>query len=158
MNVGRVVQVIGPTVDVAFEPDQLPKIYNAILIEDPIDGETPVDVGRRLLAQLEPPFVHGGKELFVRASIGIATTRSQDHTADEVLRNADVRQLSGDAGSARAPLSPVTCTWRSSRKRWCSAKKKAGSITSSSSRLTWSWTRRCSSSECFSVNTPRRRA
>jgi diguanylate cyclase (GGDEF)-like protein/PAS domain S-box-containing protein len=62
----------------------------AILLEDPIDGETPVEVGQRLLAQLEPPFVHGGKELFVRASIGIATTRSQDHTADEVLRNADV--------------------------------------------------------------------
>jgi F-type H+-transporting ATPase subunit beta len=34
MNVGRVVQVIGPTVDVAFNPDELPKIYNAILIED----------------------------------------------------------------------------------------------------------------------------
>ena len=62
----------------------------AILVEDPTDGETPVDVARRLLTQLEPPFVHGGKELFVRASIGIATTRSRDHTADEVLRNADV--------------------------------------------------------------------
>jgi F-type H+-transporting ATPase subunit beta len=34
MNVGKVVQVIGPTVDVAFEPDQLPRIYNAIVIED----------------------------------------------------------------------------------------------------------------------------
>jgi F-type H+-transporting ATPase subunit beta len=34
MNIGRVVQVIGPTVDVAFDPDKLPKIYNAILIED----------------------------------------------------------------------------------------------------------------------------
>ena len=34
MNVGRVVQVIGPTVDVAFDPDKLPKIYNAIIIED----------------------------------------------------------------------------------------------------------------------------
>jgi diguanylate cyclase (GGDEF)-like protein/PAS domain S-box-containing protein len=62
----------------------------AILIEDPVDGETPMDVGRRMLAHLEPPFVHGAKELFVRASIGIATTRSRDHTADEVLRNADV--------------------------------------------------------------------
>jgi F-type H+-transporting ATPase subunit beta len=28
------VQVIGPTVDVAFDPDKLPKIYNAIIIED----------------------------------------------------------------------------------------------------------------------------
>jgi len=62
----------------------------AILIEDPADGETPIDVGHRVLTQLEPPFVHGGKELFVRASIGIATTRSRDYTADEVLRNADV--------------------------------------------------------------------
>ena len=34
MNVGKVVQVIGPTVDVAFDADKLPKIYNAILIED----------------------------------------------------------------------------------------------------------------------------
>ncbi len=34
MNVGRVVQVIGPTVDVAFDPDKLPKILNAIRIED----------------------------------------------------------------------------------------------------------------------------
>ncbi|MCC6349427.1 MAG: F0F1 ATP synthase subunit beta [Candidatus Eisenbacteria bacterium] len=34
MNVGKVVQVIGPTVDVLFEPDKLPKIYNAIVIED----------------------------------------------------------------------------------------------------------------------------
>ncbi|HEV2106418.1 MAG TPA: F0F1 ATP synthase subunit beta [Candidatus Eisenbacteria bacterium] len=34
MNVGKVVQVIGPTVDVAFDPEKLPRIYNAILIED----------------------------------------------------------------------------------------------------------------------------
>ena len=38
MNVGRVVQVIGPTVDVAFDPDKLPKIYNAIVIEDTARG------------------------------------------------------------------------------------------------------------------------
>src|SRR5262249_3238299 len=34
MNVGRVVQVIGPTVDVSFDPDKLPKILNAVRIED----------------------------------------------------------------------------------------------------------------------------
>jgi len=38
MNTGRVVQVIGPTVDVAFEPEQLPKILNAIRIEDAHKG------------------------------------------------------------------------------------------------------------------------
>src|SRR5882672_11130588 len=34
MNVGKVVQVIGPTVDVAFDPEKLPKLLNAITIED----------------------------------------------------------------------------------------------------------------------------
>jgi F-type H+-transporting ATPase subunit beta len=34
MNAGKVVQVIGPTVDVGFDPAQLPKILNAIKITD----------------------------------------------------------------------------------------------------------------------------
>ncbi len=38
MSVGKIVQVIGPTVDVAFEADQLPKILNAITIEDAAKG------------------------------------------------------------------------------------------------------------------------
>ena len=33
-NVGKVVQVIGPTVDVAFDAEHLPRILNAIRIED----------------------------------------------------------------------------------------------------------------------------
>jgi F-type H+-transporting ATPase subunit beta len=37
-NVGKVVQVIGPTVDVGFEPEHLPRILNAIKIEDPERG------------------------------------------------------------------------------------------------------------------------
>ncbi len=38
MSTGHVVQVIGPTVDLAFEPDQLPRILNAIRIEDAAKG------------------------------------------------------------------------------------------------------------------------
>jgi F-type H+-transporting ATPase subunit beta len=34
-NIGKVVQVIGPTVDVVFDADKLPRILNAIRIEDP---------------------------------------------------------------------------------------------------------------------------
>jgi F-type H+-transporting ATPase subunit beta len=34
MNVGKVVQVIGPTVDVVFDPDKLPQLLNAIQIKD----------------------------------------------------------------------------------------------------------------------------
>jgi len=33
MSTGRIVQVIGPVVDVEFEPGQLPGIYNALLVE-----------------------------------------------------------------------------------------------------------------------------
>ncbi|MCK4546656.1 MAG: F0F1 ATP synthase subunit beta [Candidatus Eisenbacteria sp.] len=38
MNEGRVSQVIGPTVDVEFEPGQLPQILNAIKIQDSEKG------------------------------------------------------------------------------------------------------------------------
>src|SRR5262245_14068462 len=37
-NVGKIVQVIGPTVDVEFDPEKLPKILNAIKIEDASKG------------------------------------------------------------------------------------------------------------------------
>jgi len=38
-NYGKVVQVIGPTVDVGFETDHLPDILNALIVEDPARGE-----------------------------------------------------------------------------------------------------------------------
>src|SRR5213593_3370903 len=40
-NIGRVVQVIGPVLDVEFEPEHLPEIYNALRIEDS-SGAMPV--------------------------------------------------------------------------------------------------------------------
>ncbi len=43
-NIGRVVQVIGPVVDIEFEPENLPEIYNAIRIKSDERHGTPVDV------------------------------------------------------------------------------------------------------------------
>ena len=44
-NTGKVVQIIGPVVDVEFGDDNLPAIYNAIHIADPGEGTgVPVDV------------------------------------------------------------------------------------------------------------------
>ena len=40
MNIGRVVQVIGPVVDVAFEEGKLPDIFNAIAITNPAIDDT----------------------------------------------------------------------------------------------------------------------
>lgn len=36
MNVGRIKQVMGPVVDVEFEPGKLPKIYNALKVTNPM--------------------------------------------------------------------------------------------------------------------------
>ena len=43
-NVGRVVQVIGPVLDVEFESDQLPEIYNAIEVQVPTDDGPDISV------------------------------------------------------------------------------------------------------------------
>jgi F-type H+/Na+-transporting ATPase subunit beta len=44
-NIGKVVQVIGPVVDVEFDDDHLPAIYNAVRIRDAgVDTGVPVDV------------------------------------------------------------------------------------------------------------------
>jgi F-type H+-transporting ATPase subunit beta len=45
MNGGKVVQIIGPVVDVEFSEEQLPPIYNAVQISsDGFDVPTPIDV------------------------------------------------------------------------------------------------------------------
>jgi F-type H+-transporting ATPase subunit beta len=41
-SVGRVVQVIGPVIDVEFDPEHLPELYNALRIDHPGDGGPPV--------------------------------------------------------------------------------------------------------------------
>jgi F-type H+-transporting ATPase subunit beta len=48
-NVGKVVQVIGPVIDVEFEPERLPELYNALRIDHGGSGETAV----RLTAEVE---------------------------------------------------------------------------------------------------------
>jgi F-type H+-transporting ATPase subunit beta len=48
-NVGKVVQVIGPVLDVEFEPEQLPELLTALEINDPGNGSPPV----RLVAEVQ---------------------------------------------------------------------------------------------------------
>jgi F-type H+-transporting ATPase subunit beta len=48
-NVGRIVQIIGPVLDVEFEPEKLPEIYNALVLDDPTGGPLPV----RLTAEVQ---------------------------------------------------------------------------------------------------------
>jgi F-type H+-transporting ATPase subunit beta len=48
-NIGKVVQVIGPVLDVEFEPERLPELYNALLIEHPGNGSPAI----RLTAEVQ---------------------------------------------------------------------------------------------------------
>ncbi|MEK7816729.1 MAG: F0F1 ATP synthase subunit beta, partial [Actinomycetota bacterium] len=48
MNKGKIVEVIGPVLDVSFEGD-LPSIYNALVVEIPRDGESP----QKLVAEVQ---------------------------------------------------------------------------------------------------------
>ncbi|MBX6333138.1 MAG: F0F1 ATP synthase subunit beta, partial [Gemmatimonadaceae bacterium] len=41
-NIGKVVQVIGPVIDVEFEAEHLPEIYNALRIDAQAEGGTQV--------------------------------------------------------------------------------------------------------------------
>ena len=48
MNKGRVLQVMGPVVDVKFESGQLPEIYNALTVTNPARNESEVDINLTL--------------------------------------------------------------------------------------------------------------
>ena len=41
-NIGRIVQVIGPVVDVEFEPECLPDLLSALTLDEQIEGQQPV--------------------------------------------------------------------------------------------------------------------
>jgi diguanylate cyclase (GGDEF)-like protein/PAS domain S-box-containing protein len=78
----------------------------AILLEDGGEGIGAADVASRILAALEAPFQLDGKEVFIRASIGIATSDSGrpigPEGAEELLRNADVAMyIAKEAGKNR---------------------------------------------------------
>src|SRR5256884_4143874 len=73
-NVGRVVQVIGPVLDVEFEPEHLPELYNAVVIDHAGNGAPAI----RLTAEVQQ---HIGRNQ-VRA-VAMSST-------DGVVRGMDV--------------------------------------------------------------------
>src|SRR5438445_583978 len=66
-NVGKVVQVIGPVLDVEFEPERLPELYNALLIDHAGNGAAPI----HLVAM-----GHGGRSVF--CGVGERTREGND--------------------------------------------------------------------------------
>ena len=77
----------------------------AILLEDS-DGTSHVEIADRIMRAFEPPFSLAGKEVFVRASIGIATAGDEEFASmngpDALLRNADTAMyIAKERGKAR---------------------------------------------------------
>jgi diguanylate cyclase (GGDEF)-like protein len=78
----------------------------AVLLEDGGDAVEAADVASRVLSSFDGPFHLENKDVFVRASIGIATATPEasdgPETAEELLRNADVAMyMAKEAGKAR---------------------------------------------------------
>ena len=62
----------------------------AVLLKKMEDEQIAGRVAERITRQLVPPFAIDGKEISIRASIGIAGLVSGQEAADELIRNADV--------------------------------------------------------------------
>jgi diguanylate cyclase (GGDEF)-like protein/PAS domain S-box-containing protein len=75
-----------------------------ILVERLVDREMVEAVAERIHAGLERPFQVLGNEIFIRASVGIATTE-EGVAADELMRNADIAMYAAKtAGKGRTEL------------------------------------------------------
>ena len=65
---GKVIQVIGPVVDVEFPPGKLPNIFNAIKIEqagDGTDGQSSINLTMEVAQHLGENRARGGGHVFL---------------------------------------------------------------------------------------------
>lgn len=82
----RLTQIMRPADTVArFGGDEF-----AVLLETSKSLEAVNDVAERILSELRLPFTLASTDVFVNASVGVASTNSLQMTADEVLHDADV--------------------------------------------------------------------
>ncbi len=74
----------------------------AILIDEPGAAVAAHRVARRVIEELGEPLNLQGRDVFVRASIGIAVAESRGEAAEDLLRNADVAMyMAKDNGKHR---------------------------------------------------------
>jgi len=71
-----------------------------VLLEHVEGADVPVRVAERIIEELKDPFVLEGREVYTRASIGIAIGEARTKDPDDLLRNADTAMyLAKDEGS-----------------------------------------------------------
>jgi diguanylate cyclase (GGDEF)-like protein/PAS domain S-box-containing protein len=71
----------------------------AVLLDDPASADEATLVAERLVEVLTAPYQLDGRELFVRASIGVALAAVTGQPADELLRDADMAMYAAKAQS-----------------------------------------------------------
>jgi F-type H+-transporting ATPase subunit beta len=91
-NIGKVVQVIGPVLDVQFQPEQLPDIYNALEITFSMEGGKPT----RLVAEVQQ---HVGRDQ-VRA-VAMSSTDGVVRGMDAVDTGRAISMPVGEASLGR---------------------------------------------------------
>ncbi|MFZ6004452.1 MAG: putative bifunctional diguanylate cyclase/phosphodiesterase [Actinomycetota bacterium] len=69
----------------------------AVLLEDAPDEAAILEVADRILDALSSPVQIDGREVFARASIGVAMRHGSETTPDELLRNADLAMYTAKA-------------------------------------------------------------
>ncbi|MFN8526452.1 MAG: EAL domain-containing protein [Chloroflexota bacterium] len=88
-----------------------------ILVEEVEDESTARILAERLLANLEAPFLIGGHDVFVRASIGVTMGGPGPERPDDILRDADVAMYRAKAnGKSRFEVFDVSMTARASER------------------------------------------
>jgi diguanylate cyclase (GGDEF)-like protein len=88
-----------------------------VLCEEVDETRVAVDVARRIVAALEEPFVLGGREVFVSASVGICMATDTRSTPDDLLRNADTAMFraKGRGGARVAMFDDAMQAWAEGR-------------------------------------------
>jgi diguanylate cyclase (GGDEF)-like protein/PAS domain S-box-containing protein len=70
----------------------------AVLLEDEGEEMRAISVAERMLESLTEPFEVQSRQVFVRASIGIAISQGSATTTDELIRNADTAMYAAKSG------------------------------------------------------------
>jgi diguanylate cyclase (GGDEF)-like protein len=97
VEVARRLQALGPgTVVSRFGGDEF-----ALLLPD-ASAESAVEYAEDVLTLFDAPFLVGGREVRMRASIGVAAGGQDARTVEEVLRNADVAMYAAKDAGKRA--------------------------------------------------------
>ncbi len=73
MNQGKVIQVIGPAVDVSFEDSELPSIYNALKVKRQDDSDLILEVALHLGEKIVRTVAMDSTEGLVRGMVAVDT-------------------------------------------------------------------------------------